>query len=145
MTKEDAMETKKKSGRQGGEGELGGTQGSRRPTGVPPVEDRVTGPLAPNGRWSAGRKRDVVLRLLQGESLDALSREIGVEVYRLEKWREDALAGMDASLKRRREDPVQAELDTAMKRIGELTMENELLWRRVRSKAGPLARGRSSK
>jgi len=139
------MEAKKKAGSREGEADLGGTQGGRRPTGVPPTEQGVTGPLAANGRWSAGRKREVVLRLLQGESLDAVSREIGVEVYRLEKWREEALAGMDASLKRRREDPVQAELDKAMKRIGELTMENELLWRRVRSKAGPLARGRSPK
>lgn len=123
----------------------GGTQGGRRPTGVPPVETGLTGPLAPKGRWSAGRKREVVLRLLHGESMDAVSREVGVEIYRLEKWREEALAGMDARLKRRRGDPVQAELDTAMKRIGELTMENELLWRRVRSKSGPLARRRSSK
>ena len=128
------MERKKKAGRGAGEAEPGGTQGGRRPTGVPPTEPGVTGPLAPNGRWSAGRKRDVVLRLLQGESLDAVSREIGVEVYRLEKWREQALAGMDARLKRRKDDTVQAELDGAMRRIGELTMDNELLWRRVRER-----------
>jgi transposase-like protein len=42
-------------------------------------------------RWSAARKREVVLRLLRGESLDAVSREIGVEVYRLERWRDKAL------------------------------------------------------
>ncbi len=28
-------------------------------------------------RWSAKRKQEVVLRLLRGESLDALSRETG--------------------------------------------------------------------
>jgi transposase-like protein len=38
--------------------------------------------------WSAARKREVVLRLLRGGSLDAVSREIGVEVYRLERWRQ---------------------------------------------------------
>jgi hypothetical protein len=32
-------------------------------------------------------------------------------------------------------DPVQAGLDAAMKRIGELTMQNELLWQRVRKPA----------
>jgi hypothetical protein len=85
-----------------------------------------------------------VLRLLRGESLDAVSREIGVEIYRLEQWRNQALTAMDEGLKARRGDPVQAELDTAMKRVGELTMENELLWQRVRSKSGPLARRRSS-
>ena len=43
--------------------------------------------LAPAQRWSVGRKRDVVLRLLRGESLAALSR---VEIYRLED-----LAGLE--------------------------------------------------
>ena len=35
--------------------------------------------LGPGPRWSAGRKREVVLRLLRGESFDVLSREVGVE------------------------------------------------------------------
>jgi transposase len=34
-------------------------------------------------RWSAARKREIVLRLLRGESLDMISREIGLEPYRL--------------------------------------------------------------
>ena len=55
-----------------------------------------------------------------------------------------ALSGIDSSLKERQGDPVQAELDQAMRRIGELTMENELLWQRVRN-PGPLAKRRSSK
>lgn len=123
----------------------GGTQGGRRPTEVPPDASAGTGPLAPKGRWSARRKREVVLRLLRGESIDAVSREIGVEIYRLEQWRELALEGMDANLKSRQNDPVSDERDAAMKRLGELTMENELLWQRVRSQSGPLARRRSSK
>jgi len=36
-------------------------------------------------RWSVGRKKKVVLRLLRGESIDALSRELGIGAYRLEK------------------------------------------------------------
>jgi putative transposase len=48
----------------------------------------VTGALAEGQRWSAGRKREVVLRMLRGESVDALSRELNVEIYRLEQWRE---------------------------------------------------------
>jgi transposase-like protein len=124
--------------------EAGGMQGGRRPTGVPPADGAVVGPLAPGQRWSVARKREVALRLLRGESVDALSRELGVEIYRLEKWREKALSGIDAALKEREGDPVQAELDAAMKRIGELTMQNELLWQRVR-KPGPLAKRRSSK
>ena len=89
-------------------------------------------------RWSAVRKREIVLRLLRGESLDAVSREIGVEVYRLERWRDKALASMDAGLKERADDdPLQVGLDAAHKRVGELSMENELL----RAKIGRLENG----
>ena len=59
------------------------------------------GALAPTQRWSASRKRDVVLRLLRGESLDAVSREVGVELYRLEAWKARALAGLELGLKDR--------------------------------------------
>ena len=121
----------------------GGTEGGRRPTGVPPGEAGV-GALAQGQRWTAPRKREVVLRIFRGEPLDLLSRELGVELYRLEQWREDALAGMEEALKARNGDPLKAELDTAMQRIGELTMENELLWVRVR-RPGPLAKRRSKK
>jgi transposase len=86
----------------------------------------------------------VVLRLLRGESVEAISRELGIEIYRLEQWRDKGLSGIDAALKQREGDPVQAELDAAMRRVGELTMQNELLWQRVR-KPGPLAKRRSSK
>ncbi len=43
--------------------------------------------LDPGQRWSMARKREVALRILRGESMDALSRELGVELYRLEQWR----------------------------------------------------------
>jgi transposase len=86
----------------------------------------------------------MVLRPLRGESVESLSRELGVEIYRLEKWRDKGLSGIDAALKERRGDPVQAELGAAMRRIGDLTMQNEILWQRVR-KPGPLVMGRASK
>jgi transposase len=124
-------------------GTPGETEGGRRPTGVSPGEIGV-GPLGQGQRWTAARKREVVLRLFRGEPLDLVSRELGVELYRLEKWRDAALAGMEEALKARNGDPLKAELDTAMQRIGELTMENELLWVRVR-RPGPLAKRRSKK
>jgi transposase-like protein len=88
------------------------------------------------------RKREVVLRLLRGESMAALSRELGVEIYRLEKWRDKALAGIETALKKREGDPLKEELDAALKRIGELTMTNELLRTRI-EKPGPFGNGRS--
>jgi transposase len=95
------------------------------------------GPLGPNERWSARRKRDVALRLLRGEPVAALSRELGVEIYRLEEWREKALVGIDAAMKDRAGDPLEAELDAAKRHIGTLSMENELL-RRERDLRRPL-------
>lgn len=92
------------------------------------------GPVGPKGRWSKKRKAEVVIRILRGEPLDSLSRELGVEIYRLEEWRDKALAGMEASLQRREGDPLQVELDQAMRKIGELAMENELLRKRCEAK-----------
>ena len=57
------------------------TEGARRATGVGADPAAVgAGALAPGQRWSASRKRDVVVRLLRGESLDTVSREVGVEL-----------------------------------------------------------------
>ncbi|TCK31814.1 transposase [Paraburkholderia sp. BL8N3] len=78
-------------------------------------------------RWSTGRKRSVVLRLLRGEPVDAVSREVGVTIVELEQWRELALAGMEAGLKARTTDPLQARLNDAVRRVGELSMEVEIL------------------
>jgi hypothetical protein len=107
-------------------------------------KEKKQGALGPNERWSARRKREVVLRLLRGEPLDAVSREVGVEVYRLEQWREKALSGIDEALRDRTGDPLQTELDKAMRHIGELSMENELM-RRERELRRPLLPKRWSK
>ncbi len=86
-----------------------------------------------------------MLRILRGESLDALSRELGVEIYRLEEWRDKALSGMDLGLKDRQQDPLSHELDAAKRHIGEISMENELLRERARAleEKRPLATRRS--
>ena len=76
------------------------TEGARRATGVRADGAAAgAGSLAPGQRWSASRKRDVVLRLLRGESLEALSREAGVEIYRLDAWRERAMGWPRTRLK----------------------------------------------
>ncbi len=102
----------------------------------------LIGSLERGQRWTVRRKQEAVLRLLRGESVELLSRELGVEVYRLEAWHEKAMSGMEICLKERKGDPLQAGLDTAMKRIGELTMQVELLEAKV-ERSVPLARRRS--
>ena len=99
-------------------------------------------PLAAGQRWSVARKREVVLGLLRGESSELLSRELGVPIYKLEQWRQKADAALDGALKERDGDPAAGELASAMQRIGELSMEVELLRSRI-ERPGPLARRRS--
>lgn len=83
-------------------------------------------------RWSKRRKMEVVLRLLRGEPLDELSRELKVEVHRLQAWKDKGLHGLEEAMKERDGDPLQAQLDEATRRVGELTMENELLREKAR-------------
>ncbi|HWP00618.1 MAG TPA: hypothetical protein VNL74_08345 [Methylococcus sp.] len=59
-----------------------GAEGARSTTGSAPSA------AAEVKRWSSGRKKQVVLRLLRGESVDALSRELAVPIVRLEEWRD---------------------------------------------------------
>ena len=44
------------------------------------------------GRFSAGRKREVVLRLLRGEDLESVSRAVGITAARASHWRAQFLA-----------------------------------------------------
>lgn len=123
------------------EGAPGSSEGARRATGEDPGEAKA-GPLGPGQRWSVARKREVALRMLRGESLEALSRELGVETYRLAEWRMRAMTGIDASLLERSLTADQANLAAAMQRIGEITMENELLRAKCRQ-TGPFVQRRS--
>ena len=123
-----------------------GSEGGGRPstlsTGHNGAGGAASGPLIPGQRWSVNRKREAVLRLLRGEAAEDLSRELGVPIYKLEHWRQKAEAALDGALKERETDAVSDELATAMQRIGELSMENELLRSRI-ERPGPLVRRRS--
>lgn len=95
-------------------------------------------------RWSKRRKMEAVLRLLRGESLDDVSRDVKVEISRLEAWRDKGLHGLEESLKEREGDPLQAQLAEVNRRLGELMMENELL--RIKANRTPgFQSGRSRK
>jgi transposase len=78
------------------------------------------GALAPGQRWSVARKREVVRRLLRGESIELLSRELGLPSYKLEQWRQKAEAALDGALKEREADPAAGELAAALQRIAHL-------------------------
>jgi hypothetical protein len=96
-------------------------------------------PEAPTerGRWSSRRKTEAVLRLLRGEALAALSRELGVTAATLAQWRDRFLAAGQAGVRSRPADARDADLARLRAKIGELTMANELLRERAqRAEAG---------
>jgi transposase len=97
------------------------------------------------GRWSSRRKTEVVLRLLRGETLDTLSRELGVTAATLAQWRDQFLAAGQAGVRSRATDARDEDVARLRAKIGELTMENELLRERAqRAEAGrPFASRRS--
>jgi len=80
-------------------------------------------------RWSASRKQEVVLRLLRGESLEEVSREVRVPVSRLEEWRSRFLEGGREALRARPDTPEARKFKEAQAKIGELTMKVELMER----------------
>jgi len=87
-------------------------------------------------RWSANKKIDVVMRLLRGEPLEEVSRVVGVEALRLAAWRDDFIEYGKTGLKSKRPaSDEERRLAEAERKIGELTMDNEIL-RRIAEKRG---------
>ena len=97
----------------------GSPQGGRRPTGGDPERER--------GRFSSRRKMEAVVRLLRGEELDAVSRELGVTAATLSSWRDEFLVGGQASLKARPASEPEDQTRDLKALIGELTIDNECL------------------
>ena len=75
-------------------------------------------------RWSAQRKAEVVLRLLRGEDIGQVSREIRVAPPELERWRREFLDGGQQGLKKKNRPG--GELMRTRAKLGELTMRVEL-------------------
>jgi len=67
---------------------------------------------------------EAILRLLKGESIDSVSRELVVTVEALSRWREEFLAAGLAGLKGR--TPEEAKVAALEKKIGQRAMELEL-------------------
>ena len=100
------------------------------------VDNEGTSDFRSGPRWSAGKKMDVVLRLLRGEKLEELSRELGIEAHRLAAWRDEFLeAGKEGLKGKRQVSEEDRRLREAERKVGELTLENEV-WKKVAEKRG---------
>ena len=99
----------------------------------------------PERRFSARRKLAAATRLLRGEPLETVARELNVTAARLSEWRDRALVGAEAAMKERERDSRDEELLRLKAKLGEVTMANELLEQKIAALEGgrPLARRRS--
>jgi hypothetical protein len=96
-------------------------------------------------RFSVQRKMAIVARPLRGEPLELVAREANVSIARLTEWRERALAGAATALKERERDDRDDEIARLKSKVGEITMDNELLCAKIAVMEGrrPLAHRRS--
>ncbi len=83
------------------------------------------------GRMTVTRKREAVIRLLRGDDLELVSRELGVTAATLSNWREAFLSGGDCALKDRPGDDRQELIKRLEAKIGQITMDNELLREKI--------------
>src|SRR5918992_5645211 len=85
----------------------------------------------PERRFSAQRKPAAATRLLRGEPLETVARELNVTAARLSAWRDRALVGAEAAMKERERDGRDEELLRLRAKPGEVTMANELLEQKI--------------
>lgn len=99
----------------------------------------------PVKRWTGQRKYEVVKRLLRGESIELVSRELGVPPYKLEQWLREAETAMEKVLKGQTKDKTIETVRKLHRHIGELTVKNELLEEIVKVCSRPLPPGRPTR
>jgi hypothetical protein len=102
--------------------------------GAAGAETSEIGAVAAPGRerrMTAGRKRDAVLRVLRGEPLEIVAREAAVTAADLSGWRDAFLEAGSASLKSRARDDRDETIDRLRTKVGELTMDTELLYTKI--------------
>ncbi len=80
------------------------------------------------GRWTSRRKVEIVLRILKGEPLDALSRELGLSTARLAEWRDDAIDGGEMLCSKDAKDDLRQKLRDCSIALDVCIDEYELRW-----------------
>jgi hypothetical protein len=124
-------------------------KGGMEPAGLSERPQEAGGDKSAGGpppqRFSAKRKLRAVSRLMRGEPLELVARELNVTAARLSSWRDQALLAAETALKERERDARDDEIARLKGKVGEMTMETELLREKIaRLEAGtPLARRRS--
>jgi transposase len=117
--------------------------GGRASDGERPQESGVSA-LGRGGRMSRQRKSAAVLRLLRGEDLETVSRELGVTAATLTNWHDAFLAAGEAALTTRAVTGEELESDRLKARLGAALIERDLLNEKIAllESERPFVRGR---
>ena len=98
-------------------------------------------------RLTSARKQEAVFRVLRGEDVELVARSLEATAADVSSWRDAFLEGGASNLKQRPRDARDAEIDRLRAKVGEITMDNELLYEKIaKMEAGhPFARRRSKR
>ena len=111
---------------------VSGASGIEPSPPLPSLPGARDGSASKERRFSAQKKAHAAQRLLRGEAIDALSRELGVTAATLSEWRDKFLAAGEAALKSREPTAQDDEVLRLKAMIGDLAMRNELLAEKAR-------------
>ena len=89
-----------------------------RPSAAERPQESGAAALGRGGRMSRQRKTAAVLRLLRGEDLETVSRELGVTAATLTGWHDAFLAAGEAALTSRATTGEELESDRLKARLG---------------------------
>jgi transposase len=98
-----------------------------RPSGAEQPQESGAAALGRGGRMSRQRKTAAVLRLLRGEDLETVSRELGVTAATLTSWHDAFLAAGEAALTTRTATGEELQSDRLKARLGAALIERDLL------------------
>ena len=98
-----------------------------RPSAAERPQEAGAAALGRGGRMSRQRKTAAVLRLLRGEDLETVSRELGVTAATLTGWHDAFVAAGEAALTTRAVTGEELESDRLKARLGAALIERDLL------------------
>ena len=102
-----------------------------RPSAAERPQESGAAALGRGGRMSRQRKTAAVLRLLRGEDLETVSRELGVTAATLSGWHDAFLAAGEAALTSRATTGEELESDRLKARLGAALIERDLLHEKI--------------
>ena len=102
-----------------------------RPSAAERPQESGAAALGRGGRMSRQRKTAAVLRLLRGEDLETVSRELGVTAATITGWRDAFLAAGEAALTTRPTTGEELESDRLKARLGAALIERDLLYEKI--------------